>query len=491
MLNSVNTKRLMGELKRMEAEPPALMNLMSCENLDMWVVTMAGAEDTLYAGEHFTLRFRFPDNYPFEAPEVVFMGDVPVHPHIYSNGHICLSILYTQWSPALSVESVCLSILSMLSSCTQKNSMAANGRAHRRLGEMLPKGRFTRIYILSLLTLASACIIAESYILYRTRQSHTMALHNLWQVPGVQQAVTSSITTYMVYNVLFILAQVYTIFLCMEALAHKDIIQIIVVVVFYFVCVVFAVTRYVAFFMHPSVAARMFTRDSNMYLMQVTVVVSYVLSFASLVVLSYKLKEVIGWNVFKRLGADISLHRAYMWHQCLMMLLKMDIYFIGSYLVQMTALVLKADDIETWLQITVFIPFCVIVIAGSFFALHSERRRPMIYLTACWFLSVGYFIFKMYRVNAPNIVDKPNDPYEDSRPFFMITVVVCMLLVIATGVASVKCICNFDSGLKEAIAYDKMRTRHMKLYRVDKEDEESSQLIADSNSPARERFIIE
>ncbi|KAJ2288164.1 hypothetical protein IWW55_006564, partial [Coemansia sp. RSA 2706] len=105
MLNSVNTKRLMGELKRMEAEPPALMNLMSCENLDMWVVTMAGAEDTLYAGEHFTLRFRFPDNYPFEAPEVVFMGDVPVHPHIYSNGHICLSILYTQWSPALSVES--------------------------------------------------------------------------------------------------------------------------------------------------------------------------------------------------------------------------------------------------------------------------------------------------------------------------------------------------------------------------------------------------
>lgn len=121
---SPSKRRLQKELMSLIREPPPGMYVDGDnvdENLNQWVVNMEGAKGTLYEGEHFQLQFKFSPKYPFDSPEVTFIGgNIPIHPHIYSNGHICLSILTDDWSPALSVQSVCLSIISMLSSCKEK-----------------------------------------------------------------------------------------------------------------------------------------------------------------------------------------------------------------------------------------------------------------------------------------------------------------------------------------------------------------------------------
>ncbi|CAG0881936.1 unnamed protein product [Darwinula stevensoni] len=116
-------KRIQKELMALKNDPPVGVTLddSSLTNIYRWRVHIEGAENTLYEGEHFILDFKFTAKYPFESPQVVFLGPIiPVHPHVYSNGHICLSILTEDWSPAMSVESVCLSIVSMLSSCKEK-----------------------------------------------------------------------------------------------------------------------------------------------------------------------------------------------------------------------------------------------------------------------------------------------------------------------------------------------------------------------------------
>jgi ubiquitin-conjugating enzyme E2 W len=98
-----------------------------------------GAAGTLYENENFVLQFKFSSEYPFDSPQVVFVGgNVPVHPHIYSNGHICLSILSDDWSPALSVRAICLSIVSMLSSCKEKK-LPPNNSSYVRVAGMNPK----------------------------------------------------------------------------------------------------------------------------------------------------------------------------------------------------------------------------------------------------------------------------------------------------------------------------------------------------------------
>lgn len=85
-----------------------------------WLLECDGPPASLYDGETFIMQFVFDPGYPLEAPEVVFLDPVPLHPHIYGNGHICLSILYDEWSPALSVQTVIVSVLSMLASCEEK-----------------------------------------------------------------------------------------------------------------------------------------------------------------------------------------------------------------------------------------------------------------------------------------------------------------------------------------------------------------------------------
>ena len=78
-----------------------------------WQATILGPEDSPYEGGVFMLDIRFPLEYPFHPPKVLFHTKI-YHPNINSHGNICLDILKKSWSPALTIAKVLLSICSLL-----------------------------------------------------------------------------------------------------------------------------------------------------------------------------------------------------------------------------------------------------------------------------------------------------------------------------------------------------------------------------------------
>ncbi|XP_076459685.1 uncharacterized protein LOC143292897 isoform X1 [Babylonia areolata] len=79
----------------------------------MWDAWIHGPENSPYEGGIFQLQIFFPTAYPFKPPKVIFTTKV-LHCNIDSAGRINLDILRDQWSPALFIQRVLLSIRFLL-----------------------------------------------------------------------------------------------------------------------------------------------------------------------------------------------------------------------------------------------------------------------------------------------------------------------------------------------------------------------------------------
>ncbi|KAF1796935.1 ubiquitin-conjugating enzyme/RWD-like protein [Mucor lusitanicus] len=111
---SSSAKRISKELAEISLDPPSNCSAgPKGDNLFEWVSTIAGPADSPYAGGIFFLDVHFPQEYPFKPPKVVFRTRI-YHCNINSQGAICLDILKDNWSPALTISKVLLSICSLL-----------------------------------------------------------------------------------------------------------------------------------------------------------------------------------------------------------------------------------------------------------------------------------------------------------------------------------------------------------------------------------------
>ena len=113
-LHGMSLRRITRELADLKDDPPANCSAgPKGEDMFRWDGMIMGPADSPYSGGVFQLSILFPVDYPFKAPTVSFTTKI-YHPNVNAGGLICLDILKTNWSPALTISKVLLSICSLL-----------------------------------------------------------------------------------------------------------------------------------------------------------------------------------------------------------------------------------------------------------------------------------------------------------------------------------------------------------------------------------------
>jgi len=92
------------------------------DDLAVWNCLIEGPTGSPFENGVFHLSVRIPANYPFSAPAVRF--ETPVyHCNVSESGQICMDLLYSAWTPQLTVPKVLEGIRQLLRSPDTDNAL--------------------------------------------------------------------------------------------------------------------------------------------------------------------------------------------------------------------------------------------------------------------------------------------------------------------------------------------------------------------------------
>lgn len=112
--NSFRQRRLRQELKVLHTDPPEGINAIPLDHhCCHWQASITGPQGSPYQGGIFFLYIQIPNSYPMKPPVVRFITKI-FHPNISVHGDIGLDSIQHNWSLALTISKVLISIQSLL-----------------------------------------------------------------------------------------------------------------------------------------------------------------------------------------------------------------------------------------------------------------------------------------------------------------------------------------------------------------------------------------
>ncbi|PWN25710.1 hypothetical protein BDZ90DRAFT_233718 [Jaminaea rosea] len=164
-----------------------------------------------------------------------------------------------------------------------------------------------------------------------------------------------------------------------------------------------------------------------------------------LTLLSFRLWQDFGWEVYKKIGADVIKRRMMLVYQIFVCFLKFDFFFGSAFCIAFLILVSDRGDYEFGLTIAA-LPIALVILFLSAFAVRKEIYSLMTLCIIAMAAGMVYYIWKLTRIFS----SETEQQYRTVRltlTFFSIFSIVSLGATIALAIW---CTINFGKGLREA-----------------------------------------
>ncbi|XP_031623155.1 uncharacterized protein LOC116340684 [Contarinia nasturtii] len=112
--NHFRSRRLRGDIRTLTADATEGIEAVPLDNsLSHWQASIVGPTGSPYEGGKFFLHILIPFSYPMHPPIVRFLTKI-IHPNVSRHGDVGIDIIQHNWSLALTISKLLLSVQSLL-----------------------------------------------------------------------------------------------------------------------------------------------------------------------------------------------------------------------------------------------------------------------------------------------------------------------------------------------------------------------------------------
>ncbi|PLB51521.1 hypothetical protein P170DRAFT_443720 [Aspergillus steynii IBT 23096] len=161
--------------------------------------------------------------------------------------------------------------------------------------------------------------------------------------------------------------------------------------------------------------------------------------------LAYQLHCQFAWELYRSIHGNTNMKQRFRAYEIYIVLLKVDFYFIVGFILQYNLIDVHFDEPEYSLTMALIPVTLIVMVSGIYFA-RSERMIPMLCVTACYLGMIAYLLSRIIILCGNGLRARTA-----GKDMMILFASVALALTTLTIVSVIRCMLNFDRGLKHVL----------------------------------------